>query len=307
MSLDNRFSVVKSLFEEDYSKASQQLDMARSKYDAAVAAGQSQNVLDAHQRIIANREVYASLTEWKASNCRDVSETDLQERSFVLDNYKNLVQQSVSDNLHVKFHGTSLRGAEGIIRSGGILTASERDVAMRSQGGDGICITDKNSIDTTVNGFCDLSTNGMNKYLPAGCIFVLLPKDESYDVMSNGSSEIVTGSYDFKEDESQLYAVFTTTENVSRINDLMRSSGLQPKVFSFADGLTMLQRDSAAIDMLIANHADVNLSNSNAVQSALQSVHTDDKRSTIKRSEAVLQDVIDGFDSQDKCSDSLTL
>ena len=75
-----------------------------------------------------------------------------------------------------------------------------------------ISVTTSDTISTTINGYSGLLDN--EYFLPAGCIFVVLPKDEE-DAKAGNS--MLMGNVNFKESPDRLVAIISTPENMNRI------------------------------------------------------------------------------------------
>ena len=162
---------------------------------------------------------------------RPETAVDTEERRRILKTYANTIRNTVTDEHPLWFHGVKdLASLEKILASGHL--GYLEDEESRSQTSPGtVDVTSKYSIDTTIEGFTGLSSN----YLPAGCIFVLLPKDaDEVQQTRKFDSEQSIETVDFNKNPDRVYSIVSTTENLAYISNLVNKYGLNKnKVHSF--------------------------------------------------------------------------
>ena len=82
-----------------------------------------------------------------------------------------------------------------------------------------------------------------NYELPAGCIFVLHPKNEQ-EVES--SECLLIGNVNFKENPDRLFAIITTPENVELVKEWGRASNVDSnKVHDYENFKNLFDRDES--------------------------------------------------------------
>ena len=133
--------------------------------------------------------------------------------------FPKLIKQNVPDNLPLCFHGCPIYATNHIIEEGLIRSHEDR---LESSTGYDVSVTTRKDIETTVQGYANLWNEFFE--LPAGCIFVILPKDESEIARSETSNYI--GNVNFKEEPERLYSIITTPENIERISQWAKKAGI---------------------------------------------------------------------------------
>ena len=128
-------------------------------------------------------------------------------------------------NSNLCFHGTTIYGAEGIINSGEISSSVDRNGVASSYDTDNqVSVTVLKTLETTIDGYAGLE----DAELPAGCVFVVTPKDEE-DIKSAKNSMMIK-NVNFKEDPSRLVAILTTEESAFLVRSWCRNNGIDEKV-----------------------------------------------------------------------------
>lgn len=162
-------------------------------------------------------------------------------------NFPTKLQQVLSPNLDLRFHGTPIYFAEQIIKSGKILSSADRyDGYIKSTDGKGeISVSDRESIGRTIEFFSDISAH--QRSLPCGCIFAVLPKDK--EDATFGKKQSIMHSVDFRKNPEQLFGIFTSPENISRVKKWMNESKFNPDlVYTFEEFLEAVKEKSKEID-----------------------------------------------------------
>ena len=170
----------------------------------------------------------------RPSNIEDMKYRDRQYKDF-----PNQIKENLPDDLHLCFHGCPINTAKHIIEDGEISSSVDRLGTETSYDeSDQISVTTKNTIETTVQGYSGL-TGG--EY-PAGCIFVITPKDES-EIASSESSMIIE-NVDFKKEPDRLYSIITTPENIERVSEWAKQAGIDiSKIHDYDDFIQMFSKD----------------------------------------------------------------
>lgn len=99
---------------------------------------------------------------------------DVNYRKDLIKRFGEEVGKNTSENLDLRFHGTSLVAALDIIDSGSISASAERGLGDSSFDVSGqISVTSVESVDLSIRDYIAIK----DVFLPMGCLFVLLPRD----------------------------------------------------------------------------------------------------------------------------------
>ncbi|MBQ8630274.1 MAG: hypothetical protein IJ479_00975 [Alphaproteobacteria bacterium] len=175
------------------------------------------------------------------SFARPDTPADTEERKRILGTYADTIRNTVTDEHPLWFHGVRhIASLEKILNSGHLGYLEEEESRSLTSPGT-VDVTSKYSVDTTIKGFCGLSSN----YLPAGCIFVLTPKDaDERRLTQDSGSEQNIKTVDFAENPDRLYAIVSTTENLDYITGLAGKYGLsKEKIHSFDSFIEKYKED----------------------------------------------------------------
>ena len=170
---------------------------------------------------------------------------DIDYRNMQCSTFANNLQEVLSTNFDLRFHGTPIYFAEQIIKTGKISSTADRyDGYIKSSDGEGeISVADRDSIDRTINYFSDIVSYQQD--LPSGCIFALLPKNKD-DANTDRST---MHSVDFRKNPEQLFGIFTTPENIEQVKSWMSRDGFNPDlVYTFEEFLQAVKVKSNIID-----------------------------------------------------------
>ncbi|MBR1841516.1 MAG: hypothetical protein IJ778_05255 [Alphaproteobacteria bacterium] len=171
-----------------------------------------------------------------------VREPTLEDYAYRRDQYANFaktIQQFVSEDELLCFHGTNIAATKHILESGTVSSGASRlgyHTSFDAKGA--ISVTSINMVDTSVQSYMNL-INDM--YLPAGCLFVMKAKDaEEYE---STVSRMSIKDVDFKSSPDRLVAVVTTPENVERVSAWAQKGGVDMvKVMTFEGFVNNCQR-----------------------------------------------------------------
>lgn len=171
---------------------------------------------------------------------------DIEYRDHQYDNFVTNLEEVISPDFDLRFHGTSIYFAQQIIKEGKISSSADRyDGYIKSDNRRGeISVSNIKTLATTIHGwFSDLSA--YRRSLPCGCVFAILPKDR--EDAAYGPNLIKT--VDFKENPEQLFGIITTPENIKRIYQWMKKEKLNSdSVYTFEDFLQAVKEKSNDID-----------------------------------------------------------
>lgn len=159
------------------------------------------------------------------------------------------VAQLVPDNIPLRFHGCPIFAAEKIISSGEITSQEDRlGVNVICDDAVQISVTTKDNLYVTTQGFANLTPN-FN--LPAGCIFVVTPKD----LMDEESGRFMQmDNVRFKNVPDRLVAVITTPENLSSIQTWLNNSGFSSaKAIDYDGFVKSIDRFIASVNITYRN------------------------------------------------------
>ena len=189
---------------------------------------------------------------------RPNNQEDIDYRNNQCEEFVNKLKKVQSPNFDLRFHGTPIYFAEEIIKSGTISSSADRyDGYIKSTDRIGeISVSNIETVARTINFFSDMTS--YQRSLPAGCIFALLPKNKEDANYEKG----LMHSVDFKNNPSQLFGIFTTPENIKRVKEWMKQSGLNPEiVYTFEEFLKAVEIKSAIVDNQIKNSIKYNVEN----------------------------------------------
>lgn len=188
------------------------------------------------KNIISNRRYALSKIEEQLEFLRPANDKDMKYRLRQYDEFAKQIKDLVPDDLPLRFHGCPIYTAKHILESGELSSSVDRLGVETSYDTAGqVSVTTKDSLDITIQGYTHLSDNSC---LPAGCVFVLLPRDE---IDAEAGDSLLMGNVDFKLEPDRLYGVITTPENIERISQWSQRYGidLNGKVYDF-DGFTRI-------------------------------------------------------------------
>ena len=165
------------------------------------------------------------------------------------------VERIVPADMHLCFHGCPIESAMHILEDGTIASSVDRVGYETSYNASGqISVTTKENVGISVRDYTHL----LDMSSPAGCIFVLTPKDRD-EIES--SKSLMIGNVDFKENPERLYSIITTPENIERVSEWAEKSGVDlSKVIDF-DGFIKhveQERDAKLRQSIITAYEHVN-------------------------------------------------
>lgn len=196
--------------------AMQRLEKAIEKYEKIKndsTIDKKELRLEIAQKTINTRKHALEQIEYQLEFLRPSTQEDIDYRLKQYSDFSKMVKDTVPDDLHLCFHGCPIYAARQIIEDGEISSSVDRLGTETSYDvSDQVSVTTKNTIETTVQGYTALTGN---YNLPAGCIFVVTPKDET-EIKSSETSMLI-GNISFRENPERLYSIITTPENIGRV------------------------------------------------------------------------------------------
>lgn len=219
---------------------------------------------------------------------RPENEEDKSYRLRQYDEFPGIIEKTVPDDLPLRFHGCPIYTAKHILQEGEISSSVDRIGIATSYDVDGqVSVTTKDTIETTIRGYTDL-TGDYNS--PAGCVFVLLPKDEED---AKAGQSMLMGNVSFKEEPERLFAVITSPENSSRVKEWSQESGVDiTKVHDFDSFIRIFdkQKDNTQKNVLdSAIEATETSTRTSEVKHQLQNILNieEEKNKGVKKAESM--------------------
>ncbi len=212
--------------------------------------------LEIAKKTIQSREYALEQIDNKLEFLRPSSQEDIDYRLKQYDEFSKQVKAEIPDDLHLCFHGCSIYAAKHIIEDGEISSSVDRIGAETSYDvSDQVSVTTKNTIETTVQGYTGLIGN---YNLPAGCIFVILPKDEN-EIKTSKTSMLI-GNISFKENPERLYSIITTPENIERVSEWAEKNNIDlSKIHDFEGFIKEIKKQKIQFSEQEIGKATVNI------------------------------------------------
>ena len=214
----------------EISKKKSTLAKDTQDYQKAVAEN-DKYLMRVYQDILRSDEYDLRTYEEKSSFLRRPIKEDFIYRWQQRDKFSKEVAIYADKNEMLCFHGTDILGAKHILASGQISSGADRLGHHTSFDPRGrISVTDKDTVDTSVGQYMNMIGNFL---YPAGCLFVVKPKDKAeYDNLS--SRGWIIENVDFKSNPDRLIAIVTTPENQARVKEWAHENGVETdKVMKF--------------------------------------------------------------------------
>lgn len=194
---------------------------------------------------------YLDEGQMKIKFARPETSADNNERKIIENKFCDSINNADSNGvLNLRFHGTSIHMAKEIIESGGIFSSVDtmNGYVSSTNASNEISVTCLNSVNYEFkNGMLhplQFSINMMDiacDSYPAGCMFVLIPRNKEESDMIRFSQ---MHNVNFRESPETLYAIMTTTENIDRVKSWMNEKGLDSsKVYTMDELLKKVEKD----------------------------------------------------------------
>lgn len=149
-------------------------------------------------------------------------EEDVNYRKDLVRRFGEEVQINTAENLDLRFHGTSLVSALDIIDSGSISASAERGLGDSSFDVSGqISVTDVESVDLSIKDYTAIK----DVFLPMGCLFVLLPRDEEDAASVRSYLMKSTRIFDNGNCTKQFVRILTSPEALPLVKERLKKNG----------------------------------------------------------------------------------
>ena len=196
-------------------------------YEQAVRENARENKIESYQKQEQNAAETAAFLQAELEIARPEIPADIEERGRIRGTYPDLIKNNVSEDNPLYFHGVrSFVTLEDILSSGRLGYLENAETSSHTTPGQ-VDVTTANSVATSIEGFVGLSCDGVNKFLPAGCLIAVAPKDEQEKAYAKqGGTEHHISTVDFKENPDRIVAIISTTENKNRLTMLAEKYGI---------------------------------------------------------------------------------
>src|SRR3989338_714504 len=182
------------------------------------------------------RKEYALLKEKDVAEfLRKPEQSDITYRLDVMDNWPNKVVELIPEDLPLRFHGCPIYAAREILASGELSSSADRlgfetsyDVSEQ------VSVSTANNVRISTDSYTDLNAEGC--CIPAGCVFVLLPKDK---VDADAGASLLMQNVSITQEPERLVSIITTPENLTRVSEWATAAGIPAdKVVDFSSFLS---------------------------------------------------------------------
>lgn len=180
-----------------------------------------------------NRFKYALFEAEKSIDfIRPNTTEDIEYRNNLYDSFADNLKNVLPENLDLRFHGTPVYFAKEILESKQISSSADRfDGYISSTDSSGeISVADINGVPRVVDYFLDVPAH--QRFLPCGCLFVLTGEGQT----ERQRKVSVMDNVDFGKNPERLYAVVTTPENISNVQNWLSDAGFSPNKAHSFDG-----------------------------------------------------------------------
>ncbi len=174
----------------------------------------------------------------KLSFLRPENENDKSYRLRQYREFSRLVDEHVPEDLHLCFHGCPIDAAMHILEDGEISSSVDRIGSETSYDvSDQVSVSTKDNVRITVEGYSGL----LEMEYPAGCIFAIIPKDED-EIKS--SRLLLIGNVNFRDNPERLHSIITTPENIERVTEWAKKSGVDPsKIHDYDEFIKIFEKE----------------------------------------------------------------
>ena len=256
------FKNKKMLLLRNRENAIQRLEKAKEKYEKIKSDStidRKELRLEIAQKTINTRKHALELIENQLEFIRTSSQEDIEYRLKQYSEFSKRVKETVPNDLHLCFHGCPIYAARQIIECGEISSSADRlGIETSYDVSDQVSVTTKNTIETTVQGYTDLTGNNN---IPASCIFVVTPKDE--DEIKSSETSMLIGNVSFRENPERLYSIITTPENIDKVTKWTEKSSIDlSKIHDFEGFIQNIIRTKTQYSEKQIGQATINTSTS---------------------------------------------
>lgn len=224
----------KAIIGKNIEKAMQRVSQAEEKYkkiESDETIDRKEARLEVASKQIQIRKNALKQLEDTLEFLRPITDEDMEYRLRQVNEFSKKIKDIVPDDLNLCFHGSNIMNSKHIIEDGAISSSVDRlGFETSYDAEDQVSVTTKDTIETTINGYAGL----IGDYnIPAGCVFVILPKD---DAEIESSKSMLIGNVSFKDNPERLYAIITSPENIERVTQWAEKSGIDISKIHDYDG-----------------------------------------------------------------------
>lgn len=238
--LNVRFLKQKELVERRLAQKKERVESATNKLESLKLELGSDDVennpiLRAAYSTVLIREHAFLLEKNTEEFLRKPEQSDITYRLDVMDNWPKKVAEVVPKDLPLRFHGCPIYTARAILSSGELSSSVDRlGWSTSYDASEQISVSTAENVQISTDSYTDLTAEGC--CLPAGCVFVLLPKDEAE---AKSGDVLLMDNVSFTQEPDRLFSIITTPENIDRVNEWVNAAGLPTdKVFDFSSFLS---------------------------------------------------------------------
>jgi hypothetical protein len=166
---------------------------------------------------------------------RKPEQSDITYRLDIINNWPKKVAEVVPKDLPLRFHGCPIYTARAILSSGELSSSVDRlGWSTSYDASEQISVSTAENVHISTDSYTDLTAEGC--CLPAGCVFVLLPKNEAE---AKSGDVLLMDNISFTEEPNRLFAIVSTPENIARVSEWANAAGIPTdKVFDFSSFLS---------------------------------------------------------------------
>ena len=192
------------------------------QYMQSVSENAPERKISVYQKLESDAIRSMNFHEAEINIARPEIQSDVEERLRIIKTYPNLIKSSVSKDNPLFFHGVNSITFLNDILSSGHLGYLENEETLSFTSPGTVDVTTADSIATSIENFTGLNCGNQNRFLPAGCLFVIAPEDDKEKAYANHhiGSEHNISTVNFKQNPDRIVAIVSTNENKDRILEL---------------------------------------------------------------------------------------
>ncbi len=168
---------------------------------------------------------------------RPPTNEDMEYRLNVYQNFHREARLVLPPNCPLCFHGTKFGNIERILKTGGLSSSVDRlGYSTSYDVEDQVSVTVADTLETTIQGYTGL----VSFEEPAGCVFIVLPKNQQE--YNSSRSSMLIGNVDFIKEPERLVGILTTPENIDQIRTWCKEYGIKCDPKDICDFNEFLER-----------------------------------------------------------------
>lgn len=211
-------------FEKNYNFKMRRIQLSQEKLDSLWKKLNSESnpkMQDVLKTSIARTQNVVDVLCTRLRIMRPAIQEDIEYRLNVYNNFGREVGSILPKESPICFHGTEFCNIEKILQSGALSSSVDRFGYSTSYDVENqVSVTVVESLDVTIRGYTGLLTYEE----PAGCVFMVLPKDENE--YNSSRMSMLIGNVDFRNEPERLVGILTTPENVEQIKNWCKQYGI---------------------------------------------------------------------------------